>query len=169
MTYTDETRRHDLMNYAMEILTKAGCDCYTYGGEQAKYLLKDLKTEYPNGMKFPYVDVANAILSISRPEPIVRAPWEMVWSTDDCTDGERYDSFEAARESALDTLIHWAVWERSRWGSEIPNEGEKESWNYMIYNFYTEVRKYDPDKDEYVEYWVPSYAEEKMIGWEEIK
>ena len=53
----------NIREYAKKILDDHGCDQYTYGGEFSKHILNDLKTEYPNGMEFPYIDVANAILN----------------------------------------------------------------------------------------------------------
>ena len=50
--------------YAMKILSEHGCDCYTYGDEDAKHILEDLKTAYPNGMEYPYIEVANEILKM---------------------------------------------------------------------------------------------------------
>lgn len=158
-----------LENYALKILADHGCDCYTYGGEYSKHVLDDLKEAYPDGMEFPYVDVANAILNISRTRPIYKAPWQMVYDTDTCTDGIDYESFEAAKESAFDTLLEWMAEERSRWANDTPTEEEIEDYDYMIYNSSTSVYKYNPYTDEYEEYWSPSYEDEKEIGWEPIR
>lgn len=55
--------------YAMDILKEHGCDEYTYGGNhdfcKPERIAEDLKTAYPNGMAYPYMDVANAIREIS--------------------------------------------------------------------------------------------------------
>lgn len=155
----------NLENYAMKILVDAGCDCYTYGGEYSKHCLDDLKEAFPEGMKYPYVDVANAILAISRPKPIHRSEWRIHWETDSCSDGYDADSFGAAKNDALDTLLNWMMEESSEWESENPTEEEMEDWDYMIYNCGVSVYKYDPMKDEYEEYWSPDNDELEKIGW----
>ena len=104
-----------LENYAMKILADAGCDCFTYGGEYAGKIMDDLKEGWPNGMKFPYVDVANAILAISRLKPIARAPWRMMFETDNTCDGIDCASFEEAKANAEDTLVNWMAEEQGGW------------------------------------------------------
>ena len=156
-------------NYALKILADSGCDCYTYGDETAKHLLDDLKEAYPDGMKFPYVDVANAILAISRPRPIYRAPWRMHWDTDDCCDGIDFESFGAAKCNAEDTLIEWMTQFRAEWEDCFcPTEDELDDYNYQIWNCSVSVTKYNPDTDEYEEYWSPSAEEEEQLGWREL-
>lgn len=156
-------------NYALKILADSGCDCYTYGGEWAKHIMDDLKKAFPDGMEFPYIDVANAILAISRPHSIVRAPWRMVWNTADNCDGAGYESFDAAKSDAEDTLVNWIADECSRWKSDQPTQKERESFNQMIYDCSVQVDKYNPDTDEYEEYWSPSYEDERLLGWEAIE
>lgn len=158
-----------LENYALKILADSGCDCYTYGGEYSAKIMDDLKEGYPGGMEFPYIDVANAILEISRPKPIVRKPWRMAFETDDTVDGVDFDSFEAAKADAEDTLVNWMVEEQSKWRSEKPTKEELEDYNYMICNCSVRVDRYNPTTDEYEEYWSPSCEEEEKIGWKEIK
>ena len=158
-------------NYAMQILSENGCDCYTYGGEYAKHVLEDLKEGYPDGMEFPYVDVANAILTISRPTPITRSPYHVTWETDNCCDGFDCESFESAKCAALDTLIEWEMEESQDWSFDPetyksqPTEEQKENWDYMIYNCGVSVYKYNPQTDEYDEVWSPSEEELDSIGW----
>lgn len=157
-----------LENYAMKILADAGCDCYTYGGEQAKHILDDLKEEFKNGMEYPYIDVANAILAISRPRPIVRAPYRVWWDTDSCCDGYDCESFGAAKCSAEDTLCEWMCEEFCKWADPYhPTEEQKEDWDYMIWNCGVSVAKYNPHTDEYEECWSPSQEELDAMGWAE--
>lgn len=56
--------------YAMDILKEHGCDEFTYGGNhdfcKPERIAEDLKTVYPNGMKYPYIEVAKAIREISK-------------------------------------------------------------------------------------------------------
>ena len=159
-----------LEGYALQILAEHGCDCYTYDGEYANHLMDDLKQEYPDGMKYPYVDVANAILAISRPKPIVRKPWMVVYDTDDMTDGFGCDSFEEAKDDALGILCNWMNAERGTWKVEnhipVPDEEQKENWNYMIETCSVYVQKYIPYTDEYETCWNPDDHDLKNIGWD---
>lgn len=154
----------DVAEYAKQILEEHGCDCYTYGGEESKHILDDLKTAYPDGMELPYIDVANAILAMSRPRPIERAAYKMVWDTDSCCDAIGFDSFGAAKCNAEDTLIEWAMEEWFEWEGE-PTEEQKESWDYMVYNCGVHVEGYDPNTDTYKVVWSPSNEELKALGW----
>lgn len=59
-----------IKEYAMDILKEHGCDEYTYGGTEewckAEKIAEELKQAYPNGMKYPYIEVAKAIRGISK-------------------------------------------------------------------------------------------------------
>ena len=160
--------RDGLENYALKILADAGCDCYTYGDEQAKHILSDLKEAFPDGMKYPYIDVANAILAISRPRPLCKAPWKMVWSNEHSCDGVECESYEEAKYAAEDTLIEWMSEMYCDWSADGPTKEQIDDWNYMVGECYTEIYKYDPDTDEYVEVDALSYEDEEKIGWREI-
>ena len=153
--------------YAKKILADAGCDEYTYGGEQSKHVLDDLKEAFPGGMEFPYVDVANAILEMSRPRPIYRAPYHVVWDTDNCTDAYDAGTFEWAKDSALETLAEWEAEQAHNYPANIREWTEKqiEDWDYMIYNCGVAVYKYDPDTDEYEEEWSPDTEDLEGVGW----
>ena len=157
--------------YAKKILADHGCDEYTYGNEsRSEQVIEDLKKGYPDGMEFPYIDVANAILAMSRPKPIVRAPYQVVWNTDDCTDGFGSESIEAAKNEVMDTYLKWKVWCQEEWEDiYYPTEEELDDYNYMINENYAYVQKYNPDTDEYEEEWWPSDEDLKKIGWEEIE
>lgn len=157
-----------LNEYAWKILRDHGCDEYTYGGEYSKDVLNDLKEAYPNGMEFPYVDVANEILSFSRAKPIVRAPFQMVWNTDCCSDGIDCDSYEAAKAEAEDLLVEWMVEEGAKWKNRTPTPEQIDDWNYMICNCYTEIYKYNPATDGYEEVDGLTYEDEERIGWKEL-
>lgn len=161
--------KKSLEAYALQILADHNCDCYTYGNCPSETILSDLKEGYPDGMEYPYIDVANAILQISKPRPIKRAPYRMVWDTDSDCDGIDFESEGAAKCDAEDTLINWMVEERDLWKDPFnPTEDELDNYNYMIYNCSVYVTKYDPDTDEYEEVWSPSYEEEEKLGWKEL-
>lgn len=164
-----EKKYNSVEAYALAILAEHHCDCYTYGGESGQCVLDDLKEGYPDGMEYPYIDVANAILSISRVRPIYRAPYRMVFDTDSFCDGIDFESFGAAKCDAEDTLINWMVEERNNWKDCFcPTEEELDNYNYMICNCSVEVRKYNPDTDEYEEKWSPDWMEEEQLGWKEL-
>lgn len=165
----DTMTKDTIIDYAKKILADHGCDEYTYGGEWGKDVLDDLKEAYPNGMEHPYVDVANAILSISKQKPIVRDPWIMVWDTDDTCDGIGCPSFEYAESEAIDTLVMWMTDARNEWNDVFnPTDEELDDYNYMICTSSVYVQKYDPMTDEYEDYWGPSYEDEEEIGWKEL-
>ena len=155
--------------YAKKILADHNCDEYTYGGEQGENILSDLKEAYPNGMDYPYVDVANAIIAMSRVKPIVRSPWMMCFDMESFCDGIGFESFGAAKCDAEDTLINWMCEERGKWKDIFsPSERELDDYNYMICTCSVEVRKYNPNTDEYEEVWSPSYEDEERLGWKEL-
>lgn len=155
--------------YARTILLDHGCDEYSYGGTCGDTILSDLKEAYPNGMEYPYVDVANAIMEISKMRPIVRHPFCMVWDNDSCVDGIGCDNFEQAKCDALDTLIQWMTDARMEWKDPFcPTRKELDDYNYMIASCSVHIDKYDPMTDEYDEYWYPSYEDEEEIGWKEL-
>ena len=151
--------------YALKILSDHGCDRYTYGGEFSKYVLDDLKKGYPNGMEYPYIDVANAILSISRPTPIAKDKYKMVYDTDSDCDSVGFETFEQAQDDAFDTLHLWMQEEMLSWEAEEPTDKQKESWDYMIYNCGVWVEKYNENTDEYEKCWSPTQKELDAIGW----
>ena len=62
----------DIYEYANQVLSEHGCDCYTYGDKNMPYcqiasIAAELRTAYPDGMEYSYEDVAQAILDISKP------------------------------------------------------------------------------------------------------
>lgn len=156
-----------LEEYAAKILKDSGCDCYTYGGAMAKHVLDDLKEAFPNGMEngYGYVAVANAILAMSKPEPIRRAPYMVLWETDSGSDGYGCDTVDEAKASAEDTLVDWMTEEACDWKGDRPTADDKERWDYMIYNCGVSVAKYNELTDEYDEIWSPSQEELDEIGW----
>ena len=156
-----------LENYAMKILADAGCDCYTYGDEQSKHILDDLKEKYPNGMEhgYAYIDVANAILAISRPKPIVKPEWKVVWDSNDCCDSFGAESFEQAKYAGEELLASWMEEERATWKSDKPNGWERERWNNMIYTCGYYICQYNKMRDEYEIVYEPTDYDVMKIGW----
>lgn len=99
--------KEEVRDYALEILEKYGCDLSAYWGVDGDTIIKDLKTEYPNGMKYPFVDVANAIMSVSKPSFIERPPFRMIFDMGHTVDSIPFESFEAAKDDAIETLVDW--------------------------------------------------------------
>ena len=161
--------RKVIKDYARKILADHECNEYTYGETPAMTILSDLKEAYPDGMDYPYVDVANAIIAISKRKPIKKDTWHVCWDNDSCCDGYQTPSLAAGKSNALDTLIEWMCQEQYTWKSDIPTGEEADHWNHMIYNCSAGVSKYNPDADEYEEYWYPSDKQKEQIGWKIIK
>ena len=156
--------------YAADLLASYGCDIYTYGGRFSQYVMDDLKKAFPDGMpQFTYIEVANAILAMSRPEPIVRPPYRMCWSNAHTCDSVPFDSFEAAKANAEDTLVNWIAEEMAEWKGENPTQEDIDRFNSMICDCYVEIMQYDPANDEYEVVWEPSGEDEIALGWVEIK
>lgn len=159
-----------LEEYAAKILSDNGCDQYTYGDESAKHIMDDLKKAYPDGMpEYNYLEVANAILAMSRPRPIVRSPFLMCWSNEHSCDAVECESFGQAKCDAEDTLLNWMAEEWSSWQNGEPTEEQVDSFNHMIETCWVEVQQYNPETDEYETVWEPSYEDEAALGWVEIE
>lgn len=159
----------NLIIYAQKILFDTGCDKHTYGGDQAKNIMDDLKKAFPNGMDYPYVDVANAILALSRPKPIKRAPFKVVWATGNASDAFDVDSdIGDARAEAVGLLMQRMDEARDNWTDRSnPTNDEITAWNNMIWECTVEVQQYQPKTDEYVAVWSPDDNELRGYGWHE--
>jgi len=161
----------EIQEYAMKILKDSGCNEYSYGDKYADNILSDLKEAFkPGELKYPYNEVADAILSISRVQPrFHRAPFLMCWDTDDCADGIECESFGAAKCYAEDTLVEWACEENREWKFDgdipVPTQEQIDSWDYMIYNFGVSIKKYNPETDEYEDYYEFDQDELDKLGW----
>lgn len=157
-----------IREYAEHILKEHGCNEYTYGGADSAHVLDDIKEAYPYGMEygFSWVDVANAILEMSKPEPIKRSPYRVIYDTDNFCDGYDCESFEQAKCDALDTLINWEIETMDEFSDpENPTEDDRDNFDYMVYNCSVSVAEYNPATDEYDEVWIPSDEDCRKIGW----
>ena len=156
-----------VQEYALKILHDHGCDEYTYGMTDGETIIEDLKEAYPAGMEFPYIEVTNAIISISRRKPLERAPYHMVY---DCDSGGFIDainclSIEEAMETAFETLIQWM--DEGICDGTVLEQVDR--YNDMIEHDRVWVEKYNPATDEYDECWYPSDDDLDNIGWRKIK
>lgn len=154
--------------YALKILHDHDCDEYTYGETKGETIINDLKQAYPNGMEFPYIEVCNAIIAISKRKPLERAPYRMIYDCDTggFIDGIDCQTLEEAKDEAFKTLNIWMESE-SCWTNKTKAK-QIEDWNYMIENDGVWVEEYDPETDGYEECWYPSDAELEDIGWKKI-
>lgn len=165
---TDEVKA-----YAEKILQEHRCNEYSYYGVNGEEIIRDLKEAYPDGMKYPYIDVANAIMLISKPKLITRSPYRMIFDLGHTVDGIDFDTLEEAQDDAIETLINWMCDFYSEHHISEPDktkwtEEQQEDWDMMINECSTCVAQYDPDKDEYKVVWYPSGQKKKEIGWEYI-
>lgn len=156
--------------FAAKLLADNGCNEHTYCGAFGAQLMKDLKNEFPDGMPepFTYLEIANAILSMSRPEPIERAPFKVMWGNGGGCGSIARDTLESAIETAESVLAGWIVQEQAGWESDVPTQTEADDFNYMIDNCSANVWEYDPKKDTYRPLWEPPDDLLESIGWVEI-
>ena len=157
-----------LNELARKILRDSDCDEYTYGGSESENILKDLMSVYDPGdlRPFTYIEVANEILSFSHPRPIERKPFRVAYDTENDCDAIDCDTFEDAKDTLWSTYTGWMDAERMDWNGE-PTPQQKKDWDFMLYNSAAVVQKYDPDIDEYEDYWYPSDEELASWGWTE--
>ena len=163
-----EQNEQALLDYAWKILAENGCDCYTYGECDSEWCIRDLKMAYPDGMEYPYLEVANAILSISRRRPLVRPPYRIVWDsgTTHASDVIPEDSIWKAQAVALYTLSDWVECFREEWPDDSTVSPEQaEAWNRMIEEDTIWVEEYHRETDTYVTCWAPTEEDLQRIGW----
>lgn len=105
----------------------------------------------------------------------MKSKWKMIFDTEHMCGGIDFDTFEAAKNDAIETYI---LWQNDFMGNIPPvswteslepmfTEEEKEDWNYMIANCFCHVDKLNEDTGEYETYWYPSDEELEEIGWRE--
>lgn len=160
--------------YAMQILAENGCDCHTYWNCDPEELINDLKERYPKGMQFPYVEVANAILEITRAPKIIRKKYKVAYNTENFCDATKgTDDLKEAMKQTINILKQWIEQYKIELELTKQNNGTKEeikeikeSWNSMIENCWAEVQMYNETKDEYETCWTPTSKELKQIGWQ---
>lgn len=156
-----------LNELARKILRDADCDEYTYGGAESENIMTDIMSVYePKDLApYTYVEVANEILSFSHPRPIERKPFRVLWETSGVCDADEADSFEEAKSIMENTFCFWMEEEYASWKSTEPTTENIERWNIMIYDCHQMVQKYDPNTDEYEDYWEFTDEELDSMGW----
>lgn len=156
-----------LNELARKILRDADCDEYTYGGAESENIMTDITSVYePKDLApYTYVEVANEILSFSHPRPIERKPFRVLWETNGMCDAVEADSFEEAKSIMENTFCFWMEEEYASWKNTEPTAEDIERWNIMIYDCHQMVQKYDPNTDEYEDYWEFTDEELDSMGW----
>ena len=137
-----------IKEYALNLLRKHGCTEYTYGDFPVEDILSDLKQEYPDGLEYSLIDIANAIKIISKPHLIYRAPWRMMWENEHVCDAIDCETLREAKDALVDTYYGWMHEQfLSMKKSFAPDEDELEDWDYMLYNCGCTVQKYNKETD----------------------
>ncbi len=145
-----------VMEYAQMILKESHCDEYAYSNHDGELIMRHLKKAYPEGMEFPYVDVANAILLMSRPLLVERKPYCAIWNTDSCCDGVQCDSLEDAQSAVVNFYETWM---------DSSCALSDDDWNDMIEECYAYVAKYNAKTDEYEEHCYLPDEDLESMGW----
>lgn len=97
-----------------------------------------------------------------------RAPWKVIYDTENFCDSVDANSFEEAKETAIEILVNWVNEELDHYPVDFNewSEEQVENWDYFIYNCSVEIVKYNPITDEYDGYdWELSDEDAKEIGW----
>lgn len=164
----------DIKEYAKKILEENDCDIYTYGGEGASEIMHDLIEAYmPQDLEYSYLEVANAILAMSRPRPIVRSPYRVAYVMDNFYDtlDVVLNDLEEAKKFTIGLFCDWIQKERKAiaWFDGEPTKLQAQEWDYMICDRSAVVEKYNPNTDDYEELWYPSDGELSAIGWKGVE
>lgn len=162
---------------AMRLLNESGCslDCYRGDYDNAIKDINYIITEDGRHFDATAEEIARALVEIGNELPakkITHKPYVMIFETYDCCDGIECDSFEVAKCEAEDTYFLWASEEMREWnfdenGMPHPTEEQIENWDYMIFNCYCRIAKWNEEKQEYDydnEYYLTG-EELKSIGW----
>ena len=160
----------DIEKYAQKILKENDVSEYAYWGVSGDIVVGDLKKRYPEGLKYPLIDIANAIRSLSKPIPLKRAPYKMVFDMPSVIDSIDHNDFENAKDDALETLINWElefIGQHNIKNEDISTWTEKtiEAWDMMIEDSDVSVQKYNPYLDTYETCWRPSEKDLEQIRW----
>lgn len=175
----------NIREYAEKLLKEFGCALDCYKGEWAKYALPDMQElSKERDIPFPLESVAKVIIEIGneQPDPPSKGHKQfcMIFDVGHSVDGIEFDTFEAAKTDAIDTLINWMAEETVGWKTETSEDGisvfphptneQIESWDDMINTCSVYVVEWDETKNGWQdadEAWFPSHEDEKGIGWME--
>lgn len=166
---------------AMLLLEEEGCPLDTYRNDTKGWAFDDvqfvMKTSPDRLGGFDPIEVALELQQIGDEQhPRMKNPeWMVIWDGDSFSDSWYCESFEEAKNDAIDTLIEWQM----QMVADHLNLHSKEfidSYNYMVTHCETHVKHREPipvpedtDDDDmgWEDYWYPSEQDLKDIGWEE--
>lgn len=186
----------NIREYTLHLLKSCGCDLNCYA--ETSYVkgheihsgftdaLNDLKSMVEAGEKydFPLEDIAKELVAIGNEQPLPprrgHKLFSMVYDMGDTVDGVEHDTFEAAKDDALETLANWVAEEQKCWkvdenGTPHPTERQVESWDKMIEDYCVYIVRWDDEANDYEscdDAWYPSSEDEKdtdWLYWEELK
>jgi len=149
------------MKYAKELLEQYECKESAYKGVDLEKIESELKEDFPEGMPFPYGDVAKSLREIGDavPDP-QKKPFMMLWSNDSCADGVEYETLEEAKNGAFGCLESWME------VAELEYPQDDEQWNNMLETCSVSVVQLNEETGEHdIEIWELSDDDAKEIGW----
>lgn len=96
---------------------------------------------------------------------MTKAEYMTVYNAEHFIDGTHYNTFEEARDAAYTILAEWVFDGMHILDKENYSEDALEGWNEMIEECWVAVYKYNPDTNEYEEFWEPSDEDYESVGW----
>lgn len=142
--------------YSKYLLKTHHCSDACYRNESMTTIRGDIERVYPDGLEYPVEAVVCSIHrmhnSINFPEP---SQFHMVYDTGDAVSGIEHETFDGAKADVFDTLCEW----------QSQFSGSPDDWDMMIEESSTHVTKYNPETEEYDDYWFPSEEELRNIYW----
>lgn len=171
--------------YSENLLKESGCTLDCYKGEWSKYALPDMQElSKEQDIPFPLESVAEALIEIGNEQPDSsknsHKQFCMVFDMGHSVDGVEFDTLEAAKTDAIETLIQWMIDEAAEWKTETKEDGisvipyptkeQIESWDDMINTCCVYVVEWDEAENDWQDMdnaWFPSYEDENEIGWME--
>lgn len=173
----------ELREYCLNLLISCECNLDCYKGENSKFALLDMK-EYAKDYNVPFSleDVANMLVQIGneQPDPSRKGHKQycMVFDVGHTVDGVEWDTFEEAKNDAINTLENWIVDEQSKWSFDIDDDGisviphptdkQIESWDAMINDCSVYVVEWNDEDgcwEDSDNAWYPSSEIENELNW----
>lgn len=173
----------DLREYSISLLAECGCNLDCYKGVELQSVISDLM-EYSkeNTILYPIEDVAKMLVEIGNAQPDSHRKGHkkycMVFDVGHTVDGVEFDTFEEAKNDAINTLENWIVDEQVGWNFEtdsdgvsvIPHPTEKQidSWDTMINDCSVYVVEWDEENNCWEDCdnaWYPSSDIENELNW----
>ena len=172
-----------IREYSINILKDCGCSLDCYKGAELKSVISDLKVfSVENNLLFPVETIAKILIEIGneQPDPPRKGhkKYCMVFDVGHTVDGVEWDTFEEAKNDAINTLENWVVEEQLSWKFDTnsdgvsvtphPTEKQIESWDTMINDCCVYVVEWDDENDCWEDCdnaWYPSSEIENEVNW----